>query len=403
MELILTKERKEILSHPARFKVITAGRRFGKSVLALMFLLKGEMLQGSNRWYISPTYRQGKLTVWPVLKSIMRNQGGWKINESELSCTQSGVTIAIKGSDASDSLRGAELDRCVLDEYAYQKAGVFEEVIYPMLTTTHGNAMMIGTPDGFSSNNFYDYFLKGQGEDDQWKSWQYKTIDGGFVDNEELNLAKSNLDERAYRQEFMASFETAANRAAYNFDREIHVKKATDISSKQWWGMDMNVDYMTAVLACEYTDGTIHYFDEIRQSNSNTESMAKAMKAKHPRVDIVYPDPAGSARSTTSHRSDHTILRDYGYSVRAKKSHPSHIDRLNALNRKLMDANGNVGMTVDPKCKYLIKDLEQVQRDKRGGIDKVSDIALGHALDACSYVISYKWSITRRIAVSQAW
>jgi len=122
--------------------------------------------------------------------------------------------------------------------------------------------------------------------------------------------------------------------------------------------MDQNVDYMTAVLACEYTDGTVHYFDEIRQSNSNTESMAKAMKAKHPQVNIVYPDPAGSARSTTSHRSDHAILRDYGYSVRAKKSHPSHIDRLNALNRKLVDASGNVGMTVEPKCKYLIKDLE---------------------------------------------
>ena len=128
MQIYLTKERKEILTHPARFKVITAGRRFGKSVLGLAFLLKGRMQQAENRWYITPTYRQGKITVWPTLKQIMRNRG-WKINETELSCTQSGVTIAIKGSDASDSLRGAELTRVVLDEYEYQKAGVFEEVI----------------------------------------------------------------------------------------------------------------------------------------------------------------------------------------------------------------------------------------------------------------------------------
>ena len=130
--------------------------------------------------------------------------------------------------------------------------------------------------------------------------------------------------------------------------------------------------------------------------------MAKAMKAKHPQVNIVYPDPAGSARSTTSHRSDHAILRDYGYSVRAKKSHPSHIDRLNALNRKLVDASGNVGMTVEPKCKYLIKDLEQVQRDKRGGIDK-SNIELTHALDACSYAIEYKFPVIKRVGLSQSW
>ena len=402
MNLILTKERKEVLRHPARFKVITAGRRFGKSVLGLMFLLKGEMLQGSNRWYISPTYRQGKLTVWPILKSIIRNQPDWKINETELSCTRSGATIAIKGSDASDSLRGAELTRCVFDEYAYQKSGVFEDVIYPMLTTTHGNALMIGTPDGFSNNNFYDYFLKGQGEDPQWKSWQYKTIDGGFVDQKELDLAKSNLDERAYRQEFMASFETAANRAAWAFSRDEHIKTADESSSYWVIGLDFNVDYMSAVLANVYGDGTVHYVDEIRQRNSSTEMICKEMKDKWPKANDIFPDPAGSARSTTSHRSDHQILKDHGYSVYARKAHPSHRDRLNALNRKLKDANGKIKMTVDPKCTYLIKDLEQVQRDRKGGIDK-TNIELTHSLDACSYLIEYKWPIVQRIATSIQW
>ena len=360
------------------------------------------MLQGSNRWYISPTYRQGKLTVWPILKSIIRNQPDWKINETELSCTRSGATIAIKGSDASDSLRGAELTRCVFDEYAYQKSGVFEEVIYPMLTTTHGNALMIGTPDGFSNNNFYDYFLKGQGEDPQWKSWQYKTIDGGFVDQKELDLAKSNLDERAYRQEFMASFETAANRAAWAFSRDEHIKTADESSSYWVIGLDFNVDYMSAVLANVYGDGTVHYVDEIRQRNSSTEMICKEMKDKWPKANDIFPDPAGSARSTTSHRSDHQILKDHGYSVYARKAHPSHRDRLNALNRKLKDANGKIKMTVDPKCTYLIKDLEQVQRDRKGGIDK-TNIELTHSLDACSYLIEYKWPIVQRIATSIQW
>ena len=93
------------------------------------------------------------------------------------------------------------------------------------------------------------------------------------------------------------------------------------------------------------------------------------MKAIAPDIEC-YPDPAGSALSTTSRRSDHHILRDFGFLIRAKKAHPSQIERLNALNRKLLDADGNIGMTIDPKCKYLIKDLEQVQRDKKGVIDK---------------------------------
>lgn len=247
----------------------------------------------------------------------------------------------------------------------------------------------------------YDLYMRGQA-DPEWQSWQFKTIEGGFVAEDEIERLKSNMDGRLYRQEMEGSFESTGNRAAYNFDRDTHLKRADELSLNKWWGMDENVDYMTAVLACQYTDGTVHYFDEIRQSNSNTELMAKEMKKRYPDVVNVFPDPAGSARSTTSHRSDHQILRDHGYKVSARKAHPSHRDRLNALNRKLIDATGKVGMTVDPKCKYLIKDLEQVERDKKGGIDK-SNIELTHALDACSYPIEYKFPLVRTIGKSIQW
>ena len=65
-------------------------------------------------------------------------------------------------------------------------------------------------------------------------------------------------------------------------------------------------------------------------------------------------------------------------------------------------ANGRVRMTIDPKCKHLIKDLEQVQRDRNGGIDK-SNIELTHSLDAASYLIEYKWPIVQRVATSIQW
>ena len=116
----------------------------------------------------------------------------------------------------------------------------------------------------------------------------------------------------------------------------------------------------------------------------------------------VYPDPAGKARSTTSRRSDHQILRDHGFMIRAKSKHPSHIDRLNSLNRKLKDAEGNIGMTVDPKCIYLIKDLEQCQRDRKGGLAK-DNMELTHSLDACSYGIEYRFPIRRALGSTIKW
>ena len=282
-----------------------------------------------------------------------------------------------------------------MEEYSYIKPHVWEEIIYPMLTTTNGDALFIGTPNGY--DHLYDAYLKGQGNDPEWKSWQYTTLDGGFVPKEEIKKAKSMMDERAFKTEFLASFETTGNRAAYNFDRSIHVKKAEQISSNIFWSMDFNI-LGSVCLACEYTDGTIHFFDEIRLPNSNTQMMANEMKKVAPYIP-VYPDATGSARSTTSNRSDHQILRDNGFRVISKKANPSVIDRLNALNRMLKDANGKVRMTIDPKCTNLIKDLEQTQRTNDGRIDK-RDEKRSHFLDACSYYIAYKHSLINRSPVS---
>jgi len=395
----VNQTRKDILNDPSRFKVLVCGRRWGKTILSLMYLLKDPFQEGERRWFITPTYRQGKMIVFPILRQMFAGFVGAKLNESEMSVIfENGAELAVKGADNEHNLRGVELTKCVMDEMAYIKPHVWEEIIYPMLATTQGSVLFIGTPSGYDV--MYDLYSKGQTEPD-WKSWQFKTIDGGFVPAEEIARAKRTMDATLFRQEFEASFESTGNRAAWNFDREIHVKKAKEIPNSLWWGCDFNVSAMTAVLACQYTDGTIHYFNEVVIKNSNTEEMARKMKAIAPNIE-VYPDPAGSARSTTSNRSDFAILQDFGFLIRAKKSHPSHIDRLNALNRKLLDAEGNVTMTVDPKCVYLIKDLEQVQRDKKGGIDK-SKLELTHALDACSYAIAYKFPVVSKASKIMKW
>ena len=397
MQLTINNAREEILNDQSRFKVIVAGRRWGKTVLALMWLCLGDILPNERRWFIAPTYRQGKMIAFPLLRQLFRGRA--KINESELKVTlPNEAEICIKGADNEDSLRGAGLNRVILDEYAYFKPHVWEEIVLPMLATSQGDAMFIGTPNGFDT--MYELFLKGQ-SDPEWASWQYKTIEGGFVSDDEIDRLRSNMDGRLYRQEMEGSFESTGNRAAYNFDRDIHIKKADSLTGNRFIGMDFNVDYMSAVFACEYTDGTVHYFDEIRQMNSNTESMAKEMLKKwglHP----TFPDPAGRARSTTSNRSDHAILREFGYPVYARRAHPAVKDRLACLNKKLLDAKDKVGMTVDPKCKYLIKDLEQCQRDKRGGIDK-SNQELSHMIDACSYLLEMKFPIVQKIGTSVLW
>ena len=397
--------RKDILDARNKYLCLVSGRRWGKSSLALIWLLDGTIHQTERRWVIFPTYRQAKLVMWPMMKTFFKTYPQAKANESELSITLNGATFELKGADNEDSLRGVTLgmngsNAVVLDEYAYMKPKVFEEIVMPMLATSKGRALFVGTPSGY--NHFHDIFLRGQGGNPNWKSWQFKTIEHGYVDAEEIALAKENMDARTFSQEFEATFETVQNRAAYNFDRNIHLKSDAESSPKVYVGMDFNVDWMTAVKVYEYTNQTIHYADEIRLTNSNTEEMAREIKRRWPEVNTIFPDSAGSARSTTG-KSDHQILRDFGFRIIARKANPPVKDRLNALNRKLKDANGKISMTVDPKCLYLIKDLEQCQRDKTGSLDKRSDDSLSHALDACSYLIAYKWPIVKQLGTSVQW
>ena len=395
----IDQKRKEIVKHPAKRKVLVAGRRFGKSHLSLIWLLSRGLEENERRWIVTPNYRQGRNTTWKLMRQMFREYD-CKINETDLSVKMpNGSEVAIRGAENENSLRGVGLTMVVMEEYSYIKPHVWDEIIYPTLTTTDGDAFFIGTPNGY--DHLYDAYLRGQSNDPDWKSWQYTTVDGGYVPEEEIKKAKSMMDERAFKTEFLASFETTGNRAAYNFDRTTHVRKAEQLSSSLFWGMDFNVDYMSAVLGCEYSNGTIHYFDEIRQTNSNTEEMAKAMMKIAPNVP-VYPDAAGSARSTTSNRSDHSILKEFRFQVISKKANPPIKDRIMSLNRILKDANGKIRMTVDPKCIHLIKDLEQVQRSRDGKIDK-SNIALTHMFDACSYYIAYKYPIVNRMPVSVEW
>ena len=378
-------KRREILNDPSRYKIVSSGRRFGKSYFSVLFLLNKPLEANERRWIVFPTYRQAKMVSWNLLKSIFANKQA-TINETELSITlDNGAKIELKGADKPDSLRGVSTTMVVMDEYAFMKENVWGEIIQPTLAESKGEALFVGTPSGL--NHFYDLFVKGQSDNSDYKSWQFTTLDGGFISEEEVENAKKNLDKRTFQQEYEASFLTAANRCAYNFSRDIHCR-VMEKSPRMFWGIDFGVaSYMTAILMCENTAGEVYVFDEIGLQNSNTFELAKLMQLKG-RGLPVYPDPAGKARTSNSTKSDHKILQEAGFTVISKKSNPTQKDRMNALNRMLEDATGKHKLFINPKCKNTIRDLELCTLDN-GQILKTE--TLSHFLDGLMYPLEYRY------------
>lgn len=397
MKIDLKKPRREILKHPARYKVLVTGRRWGKTYLALIWLHMGSFTPNRMRWFVAPTYRQGKLIAWPLLKDLHR-QWGWaesiEYSETELTATfPNGFQICIKGADNEDSLRGVGLDAVVLEEYAFMKANVWGEIIRPMLADYEAPALFIGTPDGL--NHFYDHYQRGL-DDGEWKSWQFRSVDGGYIKQSEIEAARADMDERTFRQEFEASFETIGNRVYYSFNRNEHDEQRGDLHRQNLpvvCGMDFNINPMACVLGYVIGKNHIHWFDEIILKDSNTMEMARVLRERYPNA-VIYPDASGSARRSQSTRSDHQILRDAGFTVISRKNQPPVRDRINAVNSRFKSANGEVRMTIDTtRCKELLADLERVQW-KGGDIDK-GDLERTHASDAMGYAVEYLFPVNR--------
>lgn len=408
MMIKLSSPQSTVFQSSVRFRVLVAGRRFGKTFLSQVELCKVAWHRGRLAWYVAPTYKQAKRIIWKPLKEMTRPYWAQKPNETDLRIELiGGGTIALRGADHFDSLRGEGLDFVVLDEYASMNPKAWTEVLRPALADRKGRALFIGTPKGY--DHFYELHQHARLQPD-WNAFQYSTLDGGIVTAEEVEGATRELDERTFRQEFEASFENmTTGRVYFAFDRLKHVRsQAYDPRSPLCWSLDFNVGWMCSVIAQKINDH-VHILGEIILPDSNTHAACTAFLERAekllPRVTPlpqvrIYGDATGGARDSAASRTDWQIVREtlgqhanrFTTSIQTRSANPPLKDRINCLNARLVNQAGDTRLSVDSRCKFLIDDLERVhwKSDAHGNalneLDK-SEPKRTHVSDALGYLI----------------
>ena len=147
----LTSAQKIISESDARFKVVAAGRRFGKSFLSLSLMAKVARYPYSQVWYVTTTYSAAKNIMWSYLKDKLQ-RFGWAKSFHEVALQANlvnGSVISLKGANNPDSLRGIGLNYLVMDEAAYLEERVWTEVLRPTLSDKQGGALFISSPSFF--------------------------------------------------------------------------------------------------------------------------------------------------------------------------------------------------------------------------------------------------------------
>jgi hypothetical protein len=385
----LTNPQREVWDSTARFKLLCSGRRFGKTYLCIARLVAWAISKpGSLNWYVTANYRMAKQIAWRQLKTMVPSDICIKRNESELSVELSnGSIIALKGAENADSLRGVSLSTLVIDEAAYVKQDAWEMVLRPALSDQGGPAWFITTPAGL--NWFHDLWEQAQDEDD-WQSYSYTTVQGGNVPPDEIEAARRTLDERTFRQEYLASFETLSGRVYPDFSDDNVTDNAKDTGGEIYWGTDFNVSPLW--LACWAVVSVILCTSGMKYPSTSPTPMkcASCLKARFPdRRIVAYPDPTGSARKTSSAgRTDHDIIRRYGFQCISPKAPWAVKDKINATNWMIRTADGHLKLFIHPRCKHTIKALKNVTY-KQGADDYVIDKTAGieHWTDGLGYLV----------------
>lgn len=308
-----------------RYRVVCAGRRFGKSVLARQEIIRkalcwtpdkkvidGGIARTPRFWIVSNTRVQGKENHWNELKAeiprelIAMRSGKYRINESDLEIELvNGVIIELKGCENEDGLRGSGLAGVVMDECAFMKPEIWTKIIHPMLLDTHGWALFISTPKGY--NWFYDVYMMGvensKNYDHEWASWHYTSYDNPTFGPEQiadLDKKKATLATEEFKQEYMADFVTFKDLIYKEFDFAIHVIEPFDLERGHYTyyrAIDFGYKHPTAcVWVAVDKEDKWYVFDEFCQSETSTEHNTGVIKSIHPELkyEATYGDPSAA-------------------------------------------------------------------------------------------------------------
>jgi hypothetical protein len=410
-------EQVRLRDHSARFRVVAAGRRSGKTERAKRRLVaRAAQAEIADAKFVAcaPTRDQAKRIFWTdLLRLAMTYPGGphgWmvdKVSISDLTIRfRSGAELMVVGLDRPQRIEGIAIDGAVLDEYAECKPEAWSQTLRPALSTLgrQGWCWFTGRPKG--RNHFYDLWRDAKSRQD-WDSFHWPS--SVVLAPEEIEAAKRDLDPLTYRQEYEADFVSFEGLAYYQWDANVHLR-ALEYDSRRplIFCFDFNVDPGIAAILQEHDiqtpTGVMQTTCCIGEvwipRNSNTPAVCNRLAKDwgHHKGEVhIYGDATGGARKTSqTEGNDWEMIRNYlkphftQLFTRTTRSNPHERDRVNSVNTRLKSADGTVRFAVDPrKAPHVVKDFEGVTllEGGSGEIDKKATPELTHLSDAIGYYI----------------
>jgi len=387
----------------ARFKGFSGPIGSGKSQALCQEAIRLSYLNPGRQGLIgAPTYPMLRdATLTSFLEVVRTNRIPHELNKSELILVMkdTGSRIYFRAVDDFERLRGTNLAWFGLDELTYTAEESWlrleGRLRDPLAKRLCGFA--VWTPKGFD--------------------WVYRRFIRNLVDGYEVVLAKAfenrhvldkvpdfydrlkaSYDAKFFEQEVLGEYLNVQAGVVYHaFKRARNAKEVQlDTMLPLFWALDFNVDPMSSIVAQKDGD-EVRVLDEIVLSRASTHQACEEFMTRYPdhRAGIVIYGDASGQRLQTAGTTDYQMIREYfrrtvygSPKFRVPSSNPSVRERIALVNSKLFSASEEVQLLVDPRCKGLVMDFEEVTfKPESSVIDKDKDSQRTHLSDALGYLL----------------
>jgi len=382
----LTPAQSAIATDRHRYRVVVAGRRFGKTTLSAWEMFAKAVATDDGRiTYMAPTFAQARDIAWAELKKVCA-QLSENVNESRLEITiknRFGNTsqISLHGWESVETMRGQKYDMLVLDEISNMRDfwTSWQEVLRPALTDRKGEVLFIGTPSGF--NWLYELYnmendpIKGS----DYKSFHFTTYDNPHMPVEEIEKAKQEMTDDKFAQEYLADFRKMEGLVYKEFDRNRHlIEKLPELVVETLGGVDFGYRNPTAIVTVKKDMENIYYVsNEWYRTEQTEEQVVDAVASM--KFNKVFPDP--------ENQSAISAMAKKGINLRDVKKGKNSI--VNGI-QNVRDAFKANRLFIHKSCINLIQELESYAYPDWSPEKNATELPIGkndHLLDALRYVI----------------
>ena len=205
----LYQKQSEFLFTPARYSVVEASTKSGKTVGCLVWLFEQAInpevdQKGRNYWWVAPVYPVARIAYRRMKRFLPTSI--YTPNESELCLNLgNGAAIYFKSGDKGDSLYGEDVYAAVIDEASRCKEEAWHAV-RTTLTATRGPIRIIGNVKGRQNWAYRLARMAEQGTPDMayFRLTAYDAVKAGVLDAEEIEDARRALPESVFRELYLA-------------------------------------------------------------------------------------------------------------------------------------------------------------------------------------------------------